>query len=123
MAVGILSSDLHIAEGAFTSAVAKVLQIEEKIIDLRAELQEADGNAARANEAALRELGLDDASSPDTVLDAQERMMREAIAKSGIDKTGVVAKAVLKQIAEARRMYDEQLAAEAAALQPRGPVL
>lgn len=118
------SSSDRIAGGAFVSAVAKTLQIEEEILKLRAELQEADANAARANEAAMRELGFSEATTPMEVFAAQEDFLERAIAQAALPASSPVPGAVRRTLQEARDKFEMAMNAEAAQLgRMQGPTL
>jgi len=118
------SSSDQIAGNAFVSAVVKTFEIEDQMLELRAQLQQADANAARANEAALRELGFTETSPPDQVFDAQERFLKRAIEQAHLSEGSPIPQAALNQIRNARQQYEEVLIAEGERLgQLRGPAL
>lgn len=117
------SSD-RLAQGAFVKAVAKLLVIQEQIMGLQMQLQEADADASRANEAALRELGFDESTAPDRVFEAQRRLLTEAIAEAGLPEGSLIAKSVVGQIDQAEAAYHEAVEQEGRALGGfQGPAL
>lgn len=114
----------RIAEGAFVSAVAKALQIQDQILELQMQLQTVDQDAERANEAALRELGFDDATPASDIIDAQARFLNLAAAKSGLAEDAPVLKAAKRHIDQMRQGYEQALRDEANMLgRLNGPTL
>lgn len=131
-----MSSDqFSLAENAFLSAVVKVMKTQAELVPLRerltAELAEASkplgpqlDDAERANEAVLKDRGIDETTPIDEALDYQEVLMREAIRRSGLGPDHPVVRATLQQAQQVRQAFQQMADAEAQQLGGiRGPQL
>jgi hypothetical protein len=117
------SADIKVAEGAFVSAVVRTFEIQSQMLELREKLQQADADAERANDKALREAGISETSPPDKVIDTQERFLELAIKRAGIEGTPLAA-AARDQIRQMRQALNDAMMQEANRIgQFGGPVL
>ena len=117
-------TDIKVAESAFVSAVAETLKVQNQILELRMRLEQLDRDASRANEAALRERGISEASSFDDILDAQDHFLTLALDRAGLADDTPIAKAARQQIKAARDEYAEMVRAEASSFGGmKGPLL
>lgn len=102
-----------LAQRAFIKAVANAFKIQERMLELQVELQQADEAAERSNEAAFRERGFDEATAPDVIFAAQRQLLEAAIVEAGLDASSPIGRAALRQIENAEQQYQQALAAEA----------
>ena len=93
------------------------------MLKLRSKLQQVDERAARANDKALRERGLDESASPDKILDAQNEFLAAAIERSGLPEDSQIIRAARGQIDQMRQAYEQALAQEANRFEFDGPLL
>lgn len=107
-----MSAD-NLAEGAFVSAVVRIMKIQNEMVELQRQLQQADADAMRANEAAMRELGFDESTDSEQIMDAQQRFMERAVAESGLPSQSVIVRGVRQQLRNMRQQYAEAVQAEA----------
>ena len=118
------SEPANLAEGAFVNAVVEALKVQESILELRLQLQEIDKRAENANEAALRELGYDEATPPELIVEAQERFLTLAIERSELPEESPVIQAARQQVRNFREAVDNAVVQEAQQLGGfRGPAL
>lgn len=106
-------TELKVAESAFVGAVAEALKLQDQMLELRMQLQQIDERASQANEAAMRELGFDEATPPDDIFQAQERFLRLAIERSELDEDRPVIKAARNQLKQMRENYEAAVQEEA----------
>ena len=118
------ASGLSLAEGAFVSAVVKLMHTQSKMLELQSQLQAEFKYASRANEAVLVEAKIDEMTPLEQAMAYQERLMEAAIERYGKDENDSVVRSVRANAAEFREAVQSMQEAEARQLgQIQGPAL